>query len=134
MLSREELMAKVMSFTDGELENAVRAVEVQREITQMMLKDKASRVENGKTKLTDISISVIGALKADNCADLISEVNKMQTALEEAKKESPQGCIDVEKFNVNCSSSSATCNFTINIDLNRDQIQEMNNKIGRAFF
>ena len=34
MLSREEMMAKVMSFTDGELENAVRAIELLRELNE----------------------------------------------------------------------------------------------------
>lgn len=81
MLSREEMMAKVMSFTDGELENAVRAIELQRELNEFAKKDKASRIEDAKTKLTDIDITIIGALKADSMNDLLHEVNKMQEAL-----------------------------------------------------
>lgn len=134
MLSREEMMAKVMSFTDGELENAVRAIELQRELNEFAKKDKASRIEDAKTKLTDIDITIIGALKADSMNDLLHEVNKMQKALEEGVKESPEGSIVVKEFLVNAGVKFNSCNFTVDVKLNKDQIDQLNDKIGRAFF
>ena len=134
MLSREELMAKINGFTDGELENAVRSIELQRQIDENMKKDRATRIENAKTKLSKISISIVGAVSADNTADLLSEVNKMNEALNEGMKEAPEGSMTIEKFNVNCSEFLATCNFIVNVDLNKDQINELNKKIGRVFF
>lgn len=134
MLSREELMANVMSFTDGELENAVRAIELQRELNEFAKKDKASRVEDAKTKLTDIDITIIGALKADSMNDLLHEVNKMQEALKQGSKEAPEGAIVVKEFLVNAGVKFNSCNFTVDVKLNKDQIDQLNDKIGRAFF
>lgn len=134
MMSRKEMMEKLAMASDVELEGALRSIELQRELNEFAKKDKSARIEEAKTKLTKISISVVGAVSADNSIDLISEMNKMQTAIEEAKKESPEGCITIEKFNINCSAAYATSNFIVNIDLDKDQITQMNNKIGRAFF
>lgn len=134
MLSREELMAKVMSFTDGELENAVRAIELQRELNEFAKKDKASRIEDAKTKLTDIDITIIGALKADSMNDLLHEVNKMQEALKQGSKEAPEGAIVVKEFLVNAGVKFNSCNFTVDVKLDKDQITQLNDKIGRAFF
>lgn len=134
MLSREEMMAKVMSFTDGELENAVRAIELQRELNEFAKKDKASRIEDAKTKLTDIDITIIGALKADSMNDLLHEVNKMQEALKQGSKEAPEGAIVVKEFLVNAGVKFNSCNFTVDVKLNKDQIDQLNDKIGRAFF
>ena len=134
MMSRNEMMEKVAMMTDGELEGAIRAVEIQREIAELAKKDKSTRIEECKTKLTDIDITVIGAIKADNMNDLLHEVGKMQKALEEGVKESPEGCIVVKEFLVNAGVKFNSCNFTIDVKLDRDQITQLNDKIGRAFF
>ena len=134
MMTREEMMVKVAGMTDGELENAIRSVELQRQLDEFAKKDKATRIAEAKTKLSDIDITVIGALKADNMNDLLHEVGKMQKALEEGVKESPEGCIVVKEFLVNAGVKFNSCNFTIDVKLDRDQITQLNDKIGRAFF
>ena len=134
MMSRNEMMEKVAMMTDGELEGAIRAVEIQREIAELAKKDKSTRIEECKTKLTDIDITVIGAIKADNMNDLLHEVNKMQEALKQGSKEAPEGAIVVKEFLVNAGSKFNSCNFTIDVKLDKDQITQMNDKIGRAFF
>nr|DAU32476.1 MAG TPA: hypothetical protein [Caudoviricetes sp.] len=134
MMTREEMMAKVANFSDGELENAIRSVELQRQLDEFAKKDKATRIAEAKTKLTDIDITVIGALKADSMSDLMFEVGKMQKALEEGVKESPEGSIVVKEFLVNAGVKFNSCNFTIDVKLNKDQITQLNDKIGRAFF
>lgn len=134
MMSREEMMVKVAGMTDDELENAIRSVELQRQLDEFAKKDKATRIAEAKTKLSDIDITVIGAIKADNMNDLLHEVGKMQKALEEGVKESPEGCIVVKEFLVNAGVKFNSCNFTIDVKLDRDQITQMNDKIGRAFF
>ena len=134
MMTREEMMAKVANFSDGELENAIRSVELQRQLDEFAKKDKATRIAETKTKLTDIDITVIGALKADSMSDLMFEVGKMQKALEEGVKESPEGSIVVKEFLVNAGVKFNSCNFTIDVKLNKDQITQLNDKIGRAFF
>ncbi len=134
MMTREEMMVKVAGMTDGELENAIRSVELQRQLDEFAKKDKATRIAEAKTKLSDIDITVIGALKADNMNDLLHEVGKMQKALEEGVKESPEGCIVVKEFLVNAGVKFNSCNFTVDVKLNKDQIDQLNDKIGRAFF
>lgn len=134
MMTREEMMVKVAGMTDGELENAIRSVELQRQLDEFAKKDKATRIAEAKTKLSDIDITVIGALKADNMNDLLHEVGKMQKALEEGVKESPEGCIVVKEFLVNAGVKFNSCNFTIDVKLDRDQITQLNDKIGRTFF
>jgi len=133
-MSRNEMMEKVAMMTDGELEGAIRAVEIQREIAELAKKDKSTRIEEYKTKLTDIDITVIGAIKADNMNDLLHEVNKMQEALKQGSKEAPEGAIVVKEFLVNAGSKFNSCNFTIDVKLDKDQITQLNDKIGRAFF
>ena len=134
MMSRNEMMEKVAMMTDGELEGAIRAVEIQREIAELAKKDKSTRIEECKTKLTDIDITIIGALKADSMNDLLHEVNKMQEALKQGSKEAPEGAIVVKEFLVNAGVKFNSCNFTVDVKLNKDQIDQLNDKIGRAFF
>jgi len=134
MMTREEMMAKVANFSDGELEGAIRSVELQREITEEMKKDVNQRKEDLKCRLSDIDVTVIGAVKADSLSELMTETTKMQKALEEGSKEAPEGAIVIREFLVNAGNKINTCNFTIDFKLTKDQINEMNNKIGRVFF
>lgn len=134
MLSREELMKRIEGFTDGELDCLVRSIETQREISEEMKKSVDQRREEAKCKLSDIDITVIGAVKAESLADLMSEMNKMQKALQGAKEETPEGVITVKEFLVNSGKSLHTANFNIDLKITKDQIQEMNNKIGKVFF
>lgn len=134
MLSREEMMAKLVNFTDGELDCMIRSIETQREISEEMKKSKEERIEESKCKLSDIDITMIGAVKAESLADLMSEMSKMQKALEGAKNETPEGSIVIKEFLVNSGKNFHTANFTIDFKITKDQIQEMNDKVGRVFF
>lgn len=134
MLSREELMKRIEGFTDGELDCMVRSIETQREISEEMKKSVDQRREEAKCKLSDIGITVIGAVKAESLSDLMSEMSKMQKALEGAKEEAPEGAIKVKEFYINSGKTVHACNFTIEFDINKDQITQMNNKIGKVFF
>lgn len=134
MMTREEMMKKIEGFTDGELDCLVRSIETQREISEEMKKTKEERVEEAKCKLSDIDITMIGAVKADSLTNLMSEMNKMQKALEGAKSETPEGSIVIREFLINSGKYLHTCNFTVDFKIDKDQIQEMNNKIGKVFF
>lgn len=134
MMTREEMMKKLEGFTDGELDCVIRSIETQREITEEMKKSIDQRKEEAKCRLSDIDITVIGAVKADSLLELMTETTKMQKALEEGAKEAPEGAIVIKEFLVNAGNKINTCNFTIDFKLTKDQIDEMNNKIGRVFF
>ena len=134
MMKREELMKRIEGFTDGELDCMVRSIETQREISEEMKKSKEERIEESKCKLSDIDITMIGAVKADSLANLMSEMNKMQKALEGAKNETPEGSVVIKEFTINSGKTLHTANFTIDFKINKDQIDEMNSKIGRVFF
>ena len=93
----------------------------------------SQKVTQNKTRLSDIDITVIGALKADSMDDLLYEVNRMREGLSVGENDAP-GVINVKEFVVNAGSKINICNFTIDFKLNKDQITELNNKSGRAFF
>lgn len=128
MLSRKEMMERLANCSDVELEGALRSIELQREIAANFKEN----VTQNKTRLSDIDITVIGALKADSMDDLLFEVNRMREGLAEGQKDAP-GVISIKEFLVNAGDKINICNFTVDFKLNKDQIKDLNNKVGRFF-
>lgn len=132
MLSREEMMAKLVSFSDGELESAIRSIETQREIDIMMKKDKDTRVEENKCHLCDIDVTCLIRLKAETMEDLLKDVTKFQKEMSspDVSKYVTLREMEVKKWN---GLGVSACNMTIDYKIGKEGIEELNNKMFKFF-
>lgn len=132
MLTREELMAKLGSFTDGELENAIRSIETQREIDIMMKKTKEERAEENKCHLCDIDVTCLIRLKAETMEDLLKDVTKFQKEMSspDVSKYVTLREMEVKKWN---GLGVSACNMTIDYKIGKEGIEELNNKMFKFF-
>lgn len=132
MMKREEMMAKLAMMTDGELENAIRSIETQREIDIMMKKDKDTRAEENKCHLSEIDVTCLIRLKAENMSNLLTDVTRFQNEMKDpnvARFVSLRE-LEIKKWN---GMGVVSCNMTVDYKVNKEEIEELNNKMFKFF-
>ena len=134
MLNRNEMMEKVAGFTDEELQEMIKSVEVQRsiqeEISKMITKPKE---EDHKCHLSEINVTCLIRLKAETMEDLLKDVTRFQNDMLNSADVSKFASVremEIKKWN---AMGVSACNMTIDYKMCKEDIEELNSKMFKFF-
>nr|DAR74968.1 MAG TPA: hypothetical protein [Caudoviricetes sp.] len=132
MLSRKEMMERLAMASDVELEGALRSIEIQREIEKEVSKSKEENFEENKCHLSEIDVTCLIRLKAENMEDLLKDVTRFQNQMKDpdVSKFVSLREMEIKKWN---GMGVSACNMTIDYKVNKEDIEDLNKKMFKFF-
>ena len=131
MMNRKEMMEKLAGMTDVELEGAIRSIEIQREIEKESSMSKEER-EDIKCHLSEIDVTCLIRLKAENMEDLLKDVTRFQNQMKDPDVARYVSLREMEIKKWNGLGVSA-CNMTLDYKVSKQDIEELNSKMFKFF-
>ena len=130
---RKEMMEKLAGFTDEELQEMIKSVEVQRsiqeEISKMITKPKE---EEHKCHLSEIDVTCLIRLKAETMEDLLKDVTRFQSEMKDPNVAKYVSLREMEIKKWNRLGVSA-CNMTVDYKVSKEDIEDLNKKMFKFF-